>query len=195
MIQATNQKPQRIGKFLVIPIACAIILVGAIFWGSALAKGSDLVAIYKFNHNLTIVLAVLFFVGILSIMFTVGWVGPGDKQNLLVFAGLAVMFGSIGVGIFGVTTWDNKPQAALATINAKLEPVVEQFFAAGPIKPLTTNVNPLAPYTIVEADMSKDAEGNYLFNKPPVPEDALQAYKDYHLKENFKQLRAKPALT
>jgi hypothetical protein len=177
MIQATNQKPQRIGKFLVMPIACALILVGAIFWGSALTKGNDLVAIYKFTHFLNTGLFVLFPVVFFSIIFTVGWVRDDDRKTLLVFANLAVMFGLFGIGIFGVTTWDNKPQAALATINAELEPVVEQFFAAGPFKPQTTNKNPLTPYKILEADMSKDADGNYLFSKPQVSEDPL-ANKD-----------------
>jgi hypothetical protein len=184
MNKMPEYKPQPTMKFLVMPIFCALVLAGVTVYGSILANGNDLVATYKFTHNINPFMVALFFLVFLSIIFTVGWVGPGNKQNLLVFANLAVMFGLFGIGIFGISTWDKKPKAALATINNNLRPVVEQFFAQESVKPLESTQVPHTPYTVVEAVLTLDPQGNYRFTKPEVTDPPAEVYRNSY-KQNL----------
>ncbi len=157
-------------KFLVLPIFMIVIISSGIIWGVLTARGNDLLAIYIFNNYFRILLSTLGFLSFISIMFAVGNVGPGNRQNMLVFLNLAVMFGAIGTIILSLTVWDKKPKAVLDDINLKLSPVIEEFFAQKSIKPLELSQNPKAPYAIIDASMIVDSNGNYFFTKPELVE-------------------------
>lgn len=182
MIKSYDGKQLPTIKFLAMPFIMLAIIVASFIKGMLLVKGDDMVAIYEYNQYFAIGMPVLVILSFLSIMFTVGKVGPGNGQNLLVALNLAVMIASAGIFILSISSWDKKPQAALNSINSKLRPIIDELFIQESIKPLEATRDPMAPYTIVDASMTIAVNGDYLFMKPQVEEatteDSHQHYNN-----------------
>lgn len=163
-------------KFLIFPLLLLVMLIAGIIYDVVIAGGNDFVKIFTFNHYFSIFSPSIGLLSFISIMFTVGNVRGGNRQNLLVFLNLIVMFGAIATVFLSLFMWDKKPNTILAEINTKLSPVVDEFFAQKSIKPLEVKQNPKAPYSIVEASLTIDSNGNYFFSKPVDPDNPQDYY-------------------
>jgi hypothetical protein len=172
-----ESKPHPTIKFLVVPIICALLLIGIAVLGSLLTKGDNLVVIYQFNHYFPIFMGAMLVIIFFSIMFTVGEQGAGSKENWLVFANLALMLGLIVLTFIGILSWTNKPIAALGEVYVNRQPVITDFFTQESIIPLVTPQVPRAPYTVVEAELTLNSSGNYLFTKPKEIEPDAEVYR------------------
>ncbi|PKN99087.1 MAG: hypothetical protein CVU42_09480 [Chloroflexi bacterium HGW-Chloroflexi-4] len=176
MTLSYDGKKLRTINFLIFPLVMFIVIVASCIYGFILSRGTNVVAIFIFIHFFRIILSVIFFMLFFSIMYTVGQVGLGDRQNLLVFINLGVWLPLIIAFILSFTSLDNKPQTVLNEINTKLFPVIEDFFSQKSIKPLDQRQNPKAPYFIVDASVRIDEKGDYIFSTPAEIDDDQNNY-------------------